>query len=161
MRTATVTNTRMLVALPLAAVGLFVAAFALASGARTRGKVLAALEKPAAPAPSQRHVAIARSGPYRVLLQIGPNRASVANEMSLRISKHGRPLTGARTTVVFSMPAMNMRDGYTSRTTQRPDGSYVASLPVLGMSGTWQLHVQVRRPGARAITVTFNDRLGA
>lgn len=161
MRAATVTNRRMLVALALAAVGLIVAAFALASGGPTRGKVLAALEKPVAPTPSQRHVAMARSGPYTVLLQIGPNRASVANEMSLRISDHGRSPTGARATVVFSMPAMNMQDGYTSRPMQRPDGSYVASLPALGMSGTWQLHVHVQRPGARAITVTFNDRLGA
>jgi hypothetical protein len=151
----------MLVALPLLALLPIAAAFALASGAPSRGKILAALEQPAAPAPSQHTVAIANAGPYRLVLDMGPNRASVANGLSLRISDHGRAVGGAHVTVGFSMPSMNMWHAYTSRLAPGPAGSYRTAVPILGMSGTWQLRVHVTRPGAAAITVNVNDRLGA
>jgi hypothetical protein len=150
----------MWVALPFVALLPIAAAFALASGAPSREKLLAAVERPAAPPASQVRVAVARTGSYRIVLRTGPNRASVTNAISLRVTEAGHPVNGARVTVGFSMPAMDMTHAYTSRPQAGGAGSYTATVPVLGMSGIWHLRVRVVRPGTRAITVNFNDRLG-
>ena len=96
-----------------------------------------------------------------MVVALGPNRASVANRLAIRLTDHGRPVSGARVRVSFSMPSMGMWNAYTAVLTPAGAGRYAGTVPVLGMAGQWQLRIDVaaRLSGTSPVTVT--DRLGA
>jgi hypothetical protein len=123
------------------------------------------LEQPATPAkPTARTGALkatVRTGSYRLGLQVSPDRASVPNALSVRLTESGRPLNGAHVTVTFSMPEMNMWHVFTSRLTPGRHGTYAAVEPVLGMAGNWQLLVRVTRRDLRSTTFTVADPMGS
>lgn len=97
--------------------------------------------------------------PYRTRLVLTPNRASVRNRVALEISRGGRALNGARVTLSYSMPAMNMSNVFMGHLRAGAGGSYGALEPVLGMPGAWELRLEVRPPHARAFTVLVDDRM--
>jgi hypothetical protein len=101
-----------------------------------------------------------RSG-YAVVLSSAPNSASGPNRMSVRVTRHGRPLTGARVRLSFSMPSMNTWQAYTTVLKPSGPGRYEATVPVLGMAGAWQLRVRVSPRSSAAFLVTIIDRMGA
>jgi YtkA-like len=147
--------------LPVAGVG----ALAATASTPSRRAVLDQLQTAAAPArpasgPGVRIVHPTRSG-YAVVLSLAPNLASGPNRMSVRVTKHGRPLTGARVKLSFSMPSMNMWQAYTTVLTPAGLGRYEATVPVLGMAGRWQLRISVSPRACTAFPVTVTDRMGA
>ena len=91
-----------------------------------------------------------------MVVALGPNRASVANRLAIRLTDHGRPVSGARVRVSFSMPSMGMWNAYTAVLTPAGAGRYAGTVPVLGMAGQWQLRIDVaaRLSGTSPVTVT-------
>jgi hypothetical protein len=159
------TSTRVLVAVPVALVAIVAGALAATAATPSRQGLMAALQRPAAQVAPQSTIAAytttASAGRYRLQLRIGPNRATVANALSIRVTEAGRPVSGARVTVAFSMPAMNMWQGFTSRPAAAGAGVYRATVPIIGMSGRWRLRVSVERASAAPVSVSFSDRMGA
>ncbi len=90
----------------------------VASHGTTRAGLLAQLQRPATYAATNvgpRPVAVSLpAGDYRLGLRVTPNRAAAHNTVTVALSRHGLPVRGARVTVVYSMPAMDMNDGLTS-----------------------------------------------
>ena len=147
--------------------GVLLAVGVLAATASTPGRssVLRQLERPATHGgvrvASGGLKAVLRGQRYRLALGLMPNRAAVRNRLSVQLSDHGRPLDGARVTVTFSMPVMNMWGALTTRLVPTGNGTYTTSLPVLGMAGSWQLRLNADAPGGVSISRTLNDRMGA
>lgn len=144
---------------------LAIAILALTSSPSSRSQVLSRIQQPAisvAPASvSHRlHTVVSVRG-YRLSLGLAPNRASVKDWVSVALGRHGVPLTGARVTVTYSMPSMKMWRVLTSRLEPTRPGAYVASQPVLGMAGRWQLSLEVAPKHSPAFHVTINDGMGA
>jgi hypothetical protein len=138
---------------------------AVAASSQTRNGLLAQLEQPATPAKAavgtgELKVQVgARSS--RIALRVSPDRARVRNALSVRVTQRGRPLNGARVTVTFSMPAMDMWRVFTSQLSPTRNGTYAATEPVLGMAGTWRLNVHVTTLDLRSTSFAVNDRMGA
>jgi hypothetical protein len=105
--------------------------------------------------------AVAQHGAYRLAVTVAPNRASARNAIGLTLTDHGRPVQGALVTIAFSMPSMDMWNAFTLRLAARGDGRYVASEPVVGMPGAWQMRVRASRPGGPAATFTVADRVAS
>ena len=96
---------------------------------------------------------------YTVELQIAPNRAAVQNDFSIKVTKDGRPVTGARVTTGFSMLDMEMgTQSYEFKETA--PGVYSRSSPSLVMVGHWGLGFTIEPPGEKPFTVTFVDKAG-
>ena len=131
----------------------------------SRGSLLRSLQQPARYAatsvgPAPINTVISRPA-YTVGLNMSPNRAGVRNGFSLRLTNGARPIIGARVTVTFSMPSMNMWQAYTSQLKAVGNGIYSAAEPVLGMPGLWQLSMHVARPGSRPFDVIVDDQMGS
>ena len=108
------------------------------------------------PGPANRTVEV---NGYTVQLQIAPNRAAVDNAFSIKLTKDGRPVTGARVTTGFSMLDMEMgTQSYNFRETA--PGVYSRSSPALVMVGHWGIAFQVEPPGQQPFTVLFVDKAG-
>ena len=98
-------------------------------------------------------------GDYTARLRLVPNRATAANRVSLALTVHGRPLAGARVSIVFGMPAMGMADAYSSPLAAASSGVYAAHEPVLGMPGLWQLRLHVVPAHGAAFDLAVDDTL--
>ena len=96
---------------------------------------------------------------YKVELQIAPNRAAADNAFSIKVTKDGEPVTGARVTTGFSMLDMEMgTQSYNFRETA--PGVYSRSSPALVMVGHWGIGFTVEPPGQEPFTVLFVDKAG-
>ena len=95
---------------------------------------------------------------YRVTVLVTPDRVASPDYLLVRVTRNGRPLEGARVAIAFSMPSMNMWNAY-SASLAATGGRYGATVPVLGMTGNWQLRVRVHPPGARGFAVVMPDRM--
>jgi YtkA-like len=95
---------------------------------------------------------------YRLELRVAPNRASVAAAATLVLTKRGKPVSGARVRLTYSMPGMA---AVIRRLPQRGSGRYADAGPVLGMSGRWGLRVEVAPPRAAPFSVRLVDRMRA
>jgi YtkA-like len=142
-----------------------VAALAATATSPTRHQLLGELQRAATPA---RTAAVAGFGADRraptgvsLTMALTPNRASGPNRVWVRIARRGRPLSGARVAVVFSMPSMNMWNVYSASLAPAGAGRYVATLPVLGMAGRWRLGVAVAPPKGHRFRVAVTDRMSS
>lgn len=96
---------------------------------------------------------------YTATLQVTPNHASARNRVSVSLSEHGRPLTGAAVSVTFGMPAMGMTDAYASSLPARGGSTYATTEPVLGMPGVWVLRVHVVPAHGAPVDLAAGDLL--
>lgn len=100
-----------------------------------------------------------RAGAQAMALSFGANRAGVPNRLVVNLSSDGRPLEGARVTVSFSMPSMDMWQAYTAHLPAAGRGAYAALVPVLGMPGAWQLRITAAAPGRAPVCFVVTERL--
>jgi hypothetical protein len=131
---------------------------------QSRSSVLAQLQRPAlpvgatvGPGPAK---ATLHAGGYTIGLALNPNRTSVRDELAITLARGGRPVAGARVTIGFSMPAMNMWNGLTSSARGSGDGLYLAGEPLLGMPGVWQLKLRIASGASAPVMVTVDDQMG-
>jgi copper transport protein len=106
------------------------------------------------PGPVER--VIERAG-YRLEFDVQPNRAAVANDFAVRITRNGKPVRGAQVTTTFTMLDMEM-PSQAYRLTERSPGVYARSVPALVMVGHWGLGFDIAPPGAQPFSVLLVDR---
>lgn len=95
--------------------------------------------------------------PYRVHVQVTPNRAAVENRFSVSLTRGGRPVRGAEVVTRFDMLDMEMGEQSYRFRELRP-GVFARSAPALVMVGHWALQFEVTPPGARPFVVTLLDK---
>jgi copper transport protein len=120
-------------------------------------KALANIGKVAAKVgPGPAHTIVRRDG-YVLDFSVDPNRAAVPNEFSVKITRGGKPVTGADVTATFAMLDMEMgTQAY--RLPEVAPGVYRRSAPALVMVGHWGLEFQVAPPGGRPFAVVILDK---
>jgi copper transport protein len=94
---------------------------------------------------------------YRVELHVSPNQAAAQNTFSLRITRDGRPVTGAE--VVVGATMLDMEMGTQSYAlTERAPGVYSHAAPALVMVGHWGLSFDVTPKNGSPFSVLLVDR---
>ncbi len=131
------------------------------SGGRT--DVLAQLQKPASvpavrvgPGPVNTTVAVAG---YTVALRTASNHAARPQLVTLRLSRPSGPLDGARVTVSYSMPSMNMPSVLSTTLPASGGGVYRARVTALEMPGDWLVSLRITPAHGRALLVAVTDRM--
>jgi hypothetical protein len=105
--------------------------------------------------PGAVHVRLSRRG-YALAFRISPNRSRSSNRIAVALSRGGAPVRGAHVSLAASMLTMDMG---TARYALRGGGTYAVQAPAWLMPGRWQLDLEVRPPGERAIRISFDDRM--
>ena len=100
--------------------------------------------------------AVVKRGPYRLQLQVTPNKAAVPNAFSVRVSKNGKPVSGAEVDATFTMLDMEM-PALTYSLPERSPGLFSRSAPALVMVGHWGLSFEVRPLGGSPLQVLLLD----
>jgi copper transport protein len=93
---------------------------------------------------------------YTLNVTVSPNRAAVPNSFSVKISKGGKPVTGANVTLTFLMLDMQMTNQEYQMTEKTP-GVYSHSSPALVMVGHWGLSFSVTPKGAAPFDALLVD----
>ncbi len=95
--------------------------------------------------------------PYKVHVQVTPNRAAVPNAFQLSVTRDGKPVRGAEVVTRFDMLDMEMGEQSYRFREQRP-GIFSKSAPALVMVGHWALQFEVTPPGGKPFVVTLLDK---
>jgi copper transport protein len=94
---------------------------------------------------------------YTVAVQVDPNRAAVPNTFTVKLSKGGKPVSGAEVVQTFTMLDMEMgQQAY--RLTETSPGVYTHAAPALVMVGHWGLGLNITPPGGQPFDVLFVDK---
>jgi copper transport protein len=135
------------------------------------GAVLAAAVLTSLPPPSKALAEIgkasARVGPgpvsrsvekngYRLDLRVDPNKAAVPNVFGVRLSRGGKPVSGADVTANFAMLDMEMGQQEYRLAPVGP-GRYAHSAPALVMVGHWGVSFNVTPPSGPPFDVLVVD----
>jgi copper transport protein len=94
---------------------------------------------------------------YRVELHVSPNQAAAENTFSLRITRGGKPVTGAEVVVGATMLDMEMGTQSYALTETAP-GVYSHAYPALVMVGHWGLSFNITPKNGQPFTVLLVDR---
>jgi copper transport protein len=140
---------------------------ALVTGAILAAAILSSLAPPP-PAFAEEGSALARVGPgevassvkrngYTLQLLISPNKAVAPNDFALRLTRGGKPVSGAEVTVTFAMLDMEMPSQEYQLAPAGP-GLYKRKAPALVMVGHWGLSFTVTPRGGQQFTALVVDR---
>jgi copper transport protein len=99
---------------------------------------------------------IVTRGGYRLAFNIDPNRAALPNTFGVKITRGGKPVTGAGVVARFDMLDMTMSE-LAYRLPERSPGTFERSAPALVMVGHWAVNFEVELPGASPFDVLFVD----
>src|SRR5438309_598470 len=106
-----------------------------------RTGVLTQLEKPATmpamrvgPGPVNTTAAV---GGYTIAVRAAANHAALPQLVTVRLGASSGPVDGARVTVSYSMPSMNMPSALSAALPARGRGVYGARLKAIEMPGDW------------------------
>ncbi|MEP6813888.1 MAG: CopD family protein, partial [Actinomycetota bacterium] len=102
---------------------------------------------------------VVENGPYRLEFRVAPNRAALPNAFGVRITRDGKPVSGAEVVTRFEM--LDMRMGELSyRLREVSPGTYRRSAPALVMVGHWGLRFEIVPRDDQAFHVLLLDRAG-
>jgi copper transport protein len=94
---------------------------------------------------------------YTFAFDVRPNKAAVPNTFSVRVTRHGEPVSGADIVVTFAMLDMEMgQQAY--RLQETGPGTYGHAAPALVMVGHWGLSFDVAPRGAQPFNVLLVDK---
>ena len=99
---------------------------------------------------------VMRHGPYRLAFDIDPNRAAPPNTIGVKITRSGKPVTGAGVVARFDMLDMTMSQ-LAYRLPERAPGTFERSAPALVMVGHWAVDFEIRPPGESPFDVLLVD----
>jgi copper transport protein len=88
---------------------------------------------------------------------VDPNKAVQPNSFALRLTKGGRPVTGADVTLTLSMLDMQM-PSLEYQLAETAPGLYTRKAPALVMVGHWGLSFVVTPKGGQPVTAVVVDR---
>lgn len=139
----------------------------LVAGAIFTAAVLSSLAPPP-PAFAKQDQAIASVGPGRVVKTVNvsgyqlqvlvtPNKAAAPDSFALRITKDGKPVTGANVTLTFNHTEMQMPQQEYQLKERRP-GLYSRAAPALVMVGKWALGFHVKPSGGPSFNALILDQ---
>ncbi len=98
-------------------------------------------------------------GPYTFDVHVTPNQAAAPNTFGLRVTRGGKPVTGAAVTLSFAMLDMQMPTQEFELTETKP-GLYVQKAPALVMVGHWGLNFTVTPKHGIPVSFLVVDRAG-
>jgi copper transport protein len=98
---------------------------------------------------------VERNG-YRLAFRIDPNRAALPNSFAVRITRGGKPVSGAGVVARFAMLDMTMAE-LAYRLPERSPGTFSRSAPALVMVGHWGLTFEVTPPHGQPFDVLLVD----
>jgi copper transport protein len=98
---------------------------------------------------------VTRNG-YRLAFDIDPNRAALPNTFAVKITRGGKPVTGADVVARFAMLDMTMSE-LAYRLPEQAPGTFSRSAPALVMVGHWAVTFEVTPPGRSPFDVTLVD----
>ena len=98
---------------------------------------------------------VTRNG-YRLAFDIDPNRAALPNTFAVKITRGGKPVTGANVVARFAMLDMTMSE-LSYRLPEQAPGTFSRSAPALVMVGHWAVTFEVTPPGRSPFDVTLVD----
>jgi copper transport protein len=139
----------------------------IVTGAVFTATVLSSLAPPP-PAFALADTALAHVGPgrvahsveragYRLQVLVSPNKAAAPDSFALRLTRDGRPVSGATVTLAFNHLQMQMpQQEYGLRETA--PGIYSRSAPALIMVGPWGLSFSVTPPGHPPFSALIVDQ---
>ena len=102
--------------------------------------------------------ALLRANGDELELRLTPNRAYRAGTLSVRVLKGGRPVDSAGVRARFTMLDMEMAD-VSTRLRRSGPGTWTGTVPALGMSGRWGLHLGVTPSHGRPFVVRISDHV--
>jgi copper transport protein len=100
---------------------------------------------------------IVRRNGYTFDFGLSPNRAAVPNSFAVKITRGGKPVTGAEVVVTFEMLDMEMGN-QAYRLREVDPGLYSHAAPALVMVGHWGLSFDVAPPGHAPFDVLLLDK---
>ena len=103
--------------------------------------------------------AVVTKSPYKVHVQVTPNRAAVPNTFQLTLTRSGKPVPGAQVITKFDMLDMQMGEQSYEFKELSP-GVFSKSAPALVMVGHWGLVFEVTPPKGKPFVVTVLDKAG-
>ena len=106
------------------------------------------------PGPVQR---VVRKNGDTFAFRVSPNRAAVPNDFSVRITRGGKPVTGAEVVVTFEMLDMEMGN-QAYRLSETAPGVYEHAAPALVMVGHWGLSFSVTPRSGAPFDVLLLDK---
>jgi len=141
----------------------------LVAGAILAAAVLSSVAPPP-PAFAEEGSAIARVGPgkvastvtrggYKLQVLVDPNRAAAPDSFGLRLTRGGKPVSGADVTLTFAMLDMQMPT-QEYQLAQTAPGIYARKAPALVMVGHWGLSYTITPRHGLPFTVLVVDRAG-
>ncbi|HEY2370957.1 MAG TPA: copper resistance protein CopC [Gaiellaceae bacterium] len=148
---------RGLVSTEVVLVSAAVAVAAVLSSLPPPPKALASIGSPTAHTGPGRVTQLVSAHGYQLQIGLNPNRAAVPNQFALRLTKNGRPVTGATVTATFTMLDMEMQSQIYKLSESSP-GLYEHSAPALVMVGHWGISYGVAPPGGTPFNVLIEDR---
>jgi len=101
--------------------------------------------------------AVVNKDGYTLKVIVDPNKAAAPNRFELKITKNGRPVTGADVTTTFAMLDMEMGSQEYQLKETSP-GVYSRLTPALVMVGHWGLSFDVAPRAGRPFTAVVVDR---
>jgi copper transport protein len=100
---------------------------------------------------------VVRKNGYTFALDVSPNKAAVPNDFTIKVTRGGKPVTGADIVLTFAMLDMEMgQQAY--RLAESSPGVYSHAAPALVMVGHWGLSFDVAPKGATPFNVLFVDK---
>jgi copper transport protein len=100
---------------------------------------------------------VVAKGPYRLRVEVRPNRAAIQNSFSLALTRGGKPVRGAQVLSRFDMLDMEMGEQRYRLREERP-GVFRKDAPALVMVGHWAIQFEVTPPRAQPFVVTLLDK---
>jgi len=97
-----------------------------------------------------------RQGGYTLQVLVGPNRAVQPNSFALRLTRGGKPVSGADVTLTFSMLDMQMPTQEFQLAETAP-GIYTRKTNALVMVGHWALSFAIAPKGGQPFTAVVVD----
>jgi len=138
---------RRLVTAEVTIVGAAIFVAAILSSLAPPSKALASVGNASAHVGPGPVTSVAQKNGYRLELRVTPNQAAVPNDFSVRLSRGGKPVTGADIVIRVSMLDMEMCD-QEYRLRETAPGVYTHAAPALVMVGHWGLSFNVTPRGS-------------
>jgi copper transport protein len=141
----------------------------LVAGAILAAAILSSVAPPP-PAFAEEGQALAQVGPgkvastveragYKLEVLVDPNLAAAPDTFGLRLTRGGKPVSGANVTVTFAMLDMQMPTQEYELAETAP-GLYTRKAPALVMVGHWALNFTITPKGGLPFTTLVVDRAG-
>ena len=96
---------------------------------------------------------------YTVAVRAASNHATRPQPLTVRLSSASGPADGARVTVSYSMPSMNMPSVLTAPLPAHGSGVYGARVKAMEMPGDWLISFRIVPAHGQPLTVPLTDRM--